>query len=177
MTYLTLILIAMTNMNIQNSFNFNNFKTDQMMIVNDSVMGGRSVSKYYMSEQTVTFRGYVSLENNGGFASLRMIWPFDEIKISNKIQLKVTGDGKKYQFRLRTNRGYSGASYVFEFQTIKDKSIAIEMSLEQFVPSFRGRILKDMPILKLKDIKQMGLLIAAKQTGEFSIQLESISLL
>jgi hypothetical protein len=167
----------MATLNMQETFNFNDFKTNQMMIVNDSVMGGRSVSKYSTNEQTVTFKGDVSLENNGGFASLRMIWPFEETKDSNKVQLKVIGDGKKYQFRLRTDRGYAGASYVYEFDTIKDESLTIEMDLEQFVASFRGRVLRDMPRLRMKDIKQMGLLIAAKQTGEFSIQLESISLL
>ena len=166
----------MATLNMQETFNFNDFKTNQMMIVNDSVMGGRSVSKYSTNEQTVTFKGDVSLENNGGFASLRMIWPFEEKKDSNKVKLKVIGDGKKYQFRLRTNLGYSGASYVFEFETIKDESMVIDMNLDQFVPSFRGRVLKNMPILALKDIRQMGLLIAAKQKGKFSIQLESISI-
>jgi NADH dehydrogenase [ubiquinone] 1 alpha subcomplex assembly factor 1 len=177
MTYLILTLITVSALNIQNTFNFANFNTNQMMIVNDTVMGGRSFSQYGKNEQAVTFNGDISLRNNGGFASLRMAWPFKDANASNRIQLKLTGDGKIYEFRLRTNRGYAGASYVFEFQTIKDKSITIDMNLEQFVPSFRGRVLRDMPILRLKDVKQMGLLIAAKQVGEFSIQLENISVL
>jgi hypothetical protein len=140
-------------------------------------MGGRSYSQYSMDEKTVTFNGDVSLKNNGGFASLRMVWPFDDTNALNKIQLKLTGDVKKYQFRLRTDRGYDGASYVYEFETIKDTSMVIEMTLEQFIPSFRGRVLTNMPKLRLEDVKQMGLLIAGKQTGKFSIQLESISVL
>jgi monofunctional biosynthetic peptidoglycan transglycosylase len=175
MTYLILTLIAATTLNSQNTFYFNNLESNQMMIVNDTVMGGRSFSQYSKNEQFVIFNGDVSLRNNGGFASLRMVWPFEELKASNKIQLKITGDGKKYQFRLRTNRGYPRASYVFEFTTIKNKSITIDMNLEQFVPSFRGRTLKDMPKLRLEDVKQMGLLIADKQTGKFKIQLENIA--
>lgn len=177
MTYLTLTLLTMATLNMQKTFNFTKLETNQMMIVNDTVMGGRSSSKYSMNEQTVTFNGDVSLRNNGGFASLRMVWPFEDTVASNKVQLKLTGDGKKYQFRLRTDRGYAGASYVYEFETIKDTSMLIEMNLEQFIPSFRGRVLTNMPKLRLEDVKQMGLLIAGKQTGKFSIQLESISVL
>ena len=95
------------------------------MIVNDSVMGGKSSSQYAIQEDTINFTGEVSLKNNGGFASLRMLWPFQQVKGFDKIQLKLKGDGQSYQFRLRTNRGFDGAAYVYEFKTIKDKIITL----------------------------------------------------
>jgi monofunctional biosynthetic peptidoglycan transglycosylase len=156
-------------------FNFNQLKNNQIMLINDSVMGGKSSSKFELREKVLEFTGKVSLKNNGGFASLRMLWPFQKTKVENKLRLQVTGDGKTYQFRLRTNQGYDGAAYVYEFKTIKDKSIDIEMDVNQFVPSFRGRELTDMPQLRLKDVKQMGLLIADNQVGNFNIKLERIS--
>jgi monofunctional biosynthetic peptidoglycan transglycosylase len=175
MIYLPIILIAMTTINLNKTFNFNQLESNQMMIVNDSVMGGESISKYTINNKTITFMGDVSLRNNGGFASIRMLWPFEETNGLNKIKLKLKGDGKTYQFRLRTNRGFDGAAYVYEFKTIKDESIIVEIDLVQFIPSYRGRTLTNMPKLAFKDVKQMGLLIAEKQTGKFSIQLESIA--
>ena len=40
-------------------------------IVNDSVMGGLSTSQAYEKDNSLIFTGNVSLENNGGFASIR----------------------------------------------------------------------------------------------------------
>jgi monofunctional biosynthetic peptidoglycan transglycosylase len=158
------------------SFNFNQLQSDQIVVVNDTVMGGDSLSQYHINESTVSFNGNVSLKNNGGFASLRMIWPFEESLGFNKILLNLIGDGKTYQFRLRTDRAFDGATYVYEFQTKKDKLITVEMDVKQFIPSFRGRKLKNMPMLELKEVQQMGFLIANKQVGEFSLQLLSMKL-
>ena len=41
-------------------------------VINDTVMGGRSSSSWQLSEHDIgVFQGSVSLENNGGFASVR----------------------------------------------------------------------------------------------------------
>ena len=176
MIYLTLIL-AMNTINTPLSFNFNQLTDKQAIIVNDSVMGGRSSSQFSIEKEHLNFNGSVSLENNGGFASLRMLWPFESVEGFNKVQLKIKGDGKSYQFRLRTNRGFDGAAYSYEFQTIKDELISIEIDVNQFVPGFRGRTLRNMPELRFEDVKQMGLLIADKQVGSFNIDLKSIKLL
>ena len=45
----------------------------EWQVINDSVMGGVSSSEIVIGVQSVAvFRGYVSLENNGGFASVRL---------------------------------------------------------------------------------------------------------
>ena len=49
-------------------------KSGQWYIVNDGVMGGISESEITLNDDgTATFRGDVSLENNGGFASVRAL--------------------------------------------------------------------------------------------------------
>lgn len=175
MLFLTL-LFAMNTNNSLIAFNFNQLKTNQIMVVNDSVMGGKSSSKFEFLPQSIQFTGHVSLKNNGGFASLRMLWPFEKTTGYNKIQLKLIGDGQTYQFRLRTNLGLDGAAYIYEFKTVKNKQIAIEINANDFVPSFRGRKIRNMPVLKLSDAKQMGFLIADKQKGTFKVELHSISI-
>ena len=50
----------------------NNIGIDKWGIVNDGVMGGISQSNIYLNEaNNIIFAGNVSLENNGGFASIR----------------------------------------------------------------------------------------------------------
>ncbi len=176
-------LILMTLMGIQidntTTYTFNQLQPGQHMIVNDSVMGGRSDSALTVIDNVVNFQGKVSLENNGGFASVRMIWPFevsDTIKKSSLVVLKVKGDGQTYQFRLRTNQGFDGAAYSFSFKTLKDQVQTIYIPIKDFIPTFRGRTLRNMPTLNFSDVQQMGVLVGDYQVGEFKIDLISIEL-
>jgi len=90
---------------------------DGWRIVDDGVMGGRSQGDFHIDEDGHGhFSGTISLENNGGFSSLR--YRFKEIDVSNysKIVLTVKGDGKDYQFRVKHNRR-SYHSYINYFET------------------------------------------------------------
>ena len=175
-----LTLLQGSEMNPENTeFTFSQLQQGQHMIVNDSVMGGRSDSALTVIDNVVNFQGDVSLENNGGFASVRMIWPFDvsdSIKKSSVVVLKVKGDGLVYKFRLRTNRGFNGAAYSYSFKTLKDQIQTVYIPINDFVPSYRGRTLRNMPVLNFSDVRQMGILVADYQTGQFSIDLISLSL-
>lgn len=74
-------------------------------IQNDVVMGGRSESSFEVTEDGHgRFSGHVSLENNGGFASIRH--EFDEprdVSGATSFQLRLHGDGKEYTFRVKAD--------------------------------------------------------------------------
>ena len=79
-------------------------------VVNDSVMGGVSNSKVNKSEEnTLRFTGTVSLENNGGFASMRTRPGDYDLGGFRGIQIRVRGDGNKYKFRIKTDSGFDGS--------------------------------------------------------------------
>ncbi len=160
------------------TFQFSELRDDQYVLINDTVMGGQSNSRFQVNDNHVLYSGNISLENNGGFASVRMLWPFskEQTKHRSLIKLTVKGDGLLYQFRLRTDNGFDGAAYVHTFETLKDKEQTVYLSVDDFVPQFRGRVLTGMPALKLSDVQQMGILIADKQQGEFSIALFDLSI-
>jgi len=63
-------------------------------IVNDGVMGGLSSSKVSVEDDKIIFSGNVSLENNGGFASLRS--PVKDYNFENfsGVEIKIKDDGK-----------------------------------------------------------------------------------
>ena len=161
------------------SFEFFKLKSEQFRVINDDVMGGMSSSEIKLLEGGVNFSGTISLENNGGFASVRMLWPFANKSVEDNlgsVVLKVKGDGKKYQFRLRTNRGFDGAAYSSVFSTLKNQVQTIELGVDEFMPTFRGRKLKNMPKLKLSNVQQMGVLVSDQQEGHFDIDLYGIEL-
>jgi monofunctional biosynthetic peptidoglycan transglycosylase len=150
-------------------------KLDGWLIVNDGVMGGLSKSKIFLSDRnTAIFQGIVSLENNGGFSSTRTTpRPFN-IDGYNGILLRVKGDGKKYQFRLRTNDRFDGISYRYHFQTENNKWITVKVPFSECAPVFRGRILNDVDPVLLSQIQQLGFLISDKQAGPFKLEVEWI---
>jgi len=180
--FLTMIILMLmtlfnetdlTDNHLDNQFDFAQLQPAHMEIVNDGVMGGVSGSQMDVAE-TATFSGTLSLDNNGGFASVRMRWPFADEKTKDNSQsllLKVKGDGLKYQFRLRTHRGFDGAAYVYTFETTAGEQQVVRMNAEDFIPQYRGRQLTDQPPLRWADVVQMGVLVADKQEGPFAIEL------
>ena len=85
-------------------------------IVNDNVMGGVSVSSFRQTNGAAIFQGKVSMENNGGFASVRSLPARHDIASCNAFVLRVRGDGRRevghYDFHDRVGRGQGIAHHV-----------------------------------------------------------------
>ncbi len=155
---------------------FDSVETKHWTVVNDSVMGGVSSSRFYHELSYGVFEGEVSLENNGGFASVRRVIS-PEFNNGGIIRLVVKGDGRRYQFRLKTHHLYEGAAYVAEFTTKHNKWQQIQFSEKDFTPRYRGRYVSGAPKLKFGDARQVGLLIADKVAGKFKLQVKAIEVL
>jgi monofunctional biosynthetic peptidoglycan transglycosylase len=157
-------------------FNFkDNKQADQWIAVNDNVMGGLSDGKAYLSEDScLIFSGLISLENNGGFSSIRTLPQDFELSDYKGIRIRIMGDGRKYQFRLRDNRNFDGVAFKQEFQTTANTWIEIDLPFESFLPSYRGRILQDVQPVVATEIRQMGFLIADKEAGPFILKVSEI---
>jgi monofunctional biosynthetic peptidoglycan transglycosylase len=144
-------------------------------IVNDGVMGGLSQSQMKLTaEQTGVFEGTVSLENNGGFASVRTEPADFGLAEFNGLELRFRGDGKRYQLRLRTDQTWDGIAYRTSFETVAREWATVRLDFQEFIPSFRGRRVSDAPALDPARIRQIGFLISDNQEGEFRLELASI---
>jgi len=148
---------------------------DNWVIVNDTVMGGRSRARLDINDSYLSFSGILSLENNGGFASIRRVYNGKAWRSGKPIQIQVKGDGREYQLRFRTNRRIDSAHYVVSFKTKADEASVFQFNQSDFVPQFRGRILRDTPALDFANIEQVGLMVADGNPGEFNLLIERIS--
>ncbi len=157
-------------------FDFKNAtQLEPWRIVNDGVMGGLSQSRLTNSgKQTAIFEGTVSLKNNGGFTSTRTLPKNYHLKGYAGIQLRVKGDGKNYQFRLRGGDRFDGASYRHQFSTEADNWTLINIPFHKFIPVFRGRILQNVEPITPGEIQQIGFLIANKRAEEFKLEIDWI---
>jgi len=144
------------------------------LVVDDVVMGGRSNGNFTLSEKgNGHFYGEVSTENNGGFSSLR--YRFEPINVDKftKIKIRLKGDKKQYQFRIKSDVSQRHA-YISHFQTSGDWE-TIELNLKDLYPTFRGVEL-DMPNFSNDTFEQIAFLIANKKDESFSLEIEKIEL-
>jgi len=144
-------------------------------IVNDGVMGGLSTSEFVDSGSGfAVFRGDLSLENNGGFASVRGVVPIGAMESHRGLELRVRGDGRSYQVRVRTNPQFDGVAYMAEFPTQAGMWQTIEIPFEAFEATYRGRKPRGAPGLAPGEVRQLGLLIGDKVEGPFRLDVEWI---
>lgn len=143
-------------------------------IINDSVMGGLSTSQAYEKDNSLIFTGHVSLENNGGFASIRTTINTNK-ENANLISLRLKGNGQTYQLRLRTSQYLDGPAFTASFATLKDQWQVVTFSPTDFSLTYRGKTLEQQPELTFQDVQQLGLMIAKKQQGNFKLELAHIN--
>lgn len=147
---------------------------DQWLVVNDDVMGGRSQASFELTaEGTGLFKGKVSLENNGGFSSLRYNMDAVQTKTYTRLAVRLKGDGKNYQLRIREKQS-DYFSYIATFETSGEWE-TIEVPLVDMYPSFRGRKL-DLPNFNGNSMVELTFLIGNKKAETFALEIDKISL-
>jgi NADH dehydrogenase [ubiquinone] 1 alpha subcomplex assembly factor 1 len=163
------ILLLLTFMNTTLIFDFNkNSSNNNWEIINDGVMGGLSQGRFSIdNEGNGVFEGAISLENNGGFSSLRHA--FKKINVS----IRLKGDKKAYQFRIK-DKNASYFSYITTFETSGDWQ-TIDIKLTDLYPSYRGRKL-NLPNFSSDSFEEIVFLIGNKKNESFKLLLDKIEL-
>ena len=140
-------------------------------VVNDDVMGGVSTSQFQrLTNIGAVFSGVVSMENNGGFASVRSSPVRENLNGTDAFVFRVRGDGRRYKFTVRTGSGFNAPNYQAELMTKRGEWEELRLALKDFVPTFRGRVLTDVPPLNLAKVTSLGFLISDKQEGSFKLE-------
>lgn len=147
----------------------------QWQSINDVVMGGRSRGRVSATEDGIgVFEGVVSLENNGGFASIRATIDTLDLSSYEGVRVRVRGDGKRYRLRLFDSERFDAVSHQAGLEAPAGRWITVEIPFDDFTASFRGQFLRDAPPLDSARIRQIGLMVADKQVGEFRLEIDWI---
>jgi len=143
-------------------------------VVNDGVMGGRSIGRFKINDDNIMeFFGNLSLENNGGFASVRAESENIGLKQDDFIIARVKGDGREYRFNLYAQRNLGGYSYRQAFKTKKDQWIEVSLPVSEFVATWRGRTFPNEKLEPSK-VAGIGFLLGDKKSGPFKLEVEWI---
>ncbi len=142
--------------------------------IGDAVMGGRSVGRLRPTgDGAAVFEGVVSLENNGGFASVRSRPLPRRLPADARLVVVCRGDGKTYKLVARTDAAFDGIAYQAAFAPPATDWTTRTFAPTDFAPTLRGRVVPAPP-LQTAAIVTLGLMIAGKQAGLFSLQLRWI---
>jgi NADH dehydrogenase [ubiquinone] 1 alpha subcomplex assembly factor 1 len=145
--------------------------------IDDRVMGGisRSTLRHDPAGHAV-FEGTVSLERNGGFASVRSS-PGERGQIgATACLIELRGDNKQFKLSLLTDDGFDSLNYQASFAPKGTDWQTLHLPLADFRASLRGREVPDAPPLDPARIRQVGLMIAARQAGPFALDIRRIGL-
>jgi NADH dehydrogenase [ubiquinone] 1 alpha subcomplex assembly factor 1 len=139
----------------------------------DVVMGGRSWSVVRGGDGFGVFAGVVSLEQGGGFASVRRRDQPVDLSACDAVELRVRGDGRRYKLNLRTSGDFDGIVYQAAFETVAGEWQTARLALASFAPRFRGR--PAAGTLDPARVCSLGLLISDRQEGPFRLEVAGIT--
>lgn len=145
--------------------------------INDGVMGGVSEGKVKIADKkTLEFYGTLSLENDGGFASVRTTAKKLGLEKGDVLVVKVRGDGWEYSMNLHVPRPLVAFSYRATVQTKKDEWVEVKLPLDEFVATSFGRVVKDAGPVNPQEVNGLGFLLGDKKAGPFKLEVEWMKL-
>ena len=151
-------------------FDFSRDGVDGWYVQNDTVMGGVSSSSVEVEQGAMIFSGDLSLDNNGGFASVRgPILEPGSAGTGNALAIDAVGDGRTYLVQILT----STDSYVARYVPTDGPTI---LSFSDFTST--GWRLDPAPAvapLAAESIGQIAIYVLDKQVGDFVLRVRSIS--
>ena len=147
----------------------------QWRTINDNVMGGVSEGRSRITEdKTLEFYGNLSLENNGGFASVRSQTVTLDLDKHEGVVLRVRADGRSFYCNLHVPTSMPAFSYRAKFDTKKEQWQEVRIPWKEFRATAFGRELESKSSLEPSKVNAIGFLIADKKAGPFRFEAEWI---
>jgi NADH dehydrogenase [ubiquinone] 1 alpha subcomplex assembly factor 1 len=141
--------------------------------VNDTVMGGVSTGQVSSSDGALTFTGVLSLENNGGFASMRS-GSLNGLNLSTETGLafRVRGDGRSYALNINSQASRN-ILYRGEFASKAGTWAEFRIPFKDLKPTYFGNTLPG-PKIDASKLEYVGFILADKKPGAFTLAVDWI---
>ena len=145
--------------------------------VNDGVMGGVSDGRFRITpDKTMEFSGRLSLDNNGGFASVRTKPTDFDIKSGDTLVVRVRGDGREYVLNIYTKSRRTAFSYRAPLPTTKDEWTEVSVPLVEFIPTSFGNRVQGMGPVEPDQINSLGFMLSDKKPGPFKLEVDWVKI-
>lgn len=145
------------------------------LVVVDGVMGGRSSAELITTENSILLSGDISLENRGGFASIRT--PYDDYDLSQFTQLMIgyRSTGQSFAFTLSNYRRFNLPRFKHVLPNTNGVWSELTLSFDNFKKMRFSDELGGGPTLsELGSIIRLGLISNDKVAGPFTLEVDYI---
>jgi len=144
-------------------------------VVNDDVMGGRSVSRVGAGPTgALVFSGELSLANGGGFASMRSLPGDLALGPGDVIVATVKGDGRDYLLNLYTLGAPMAFSHRVRFTTGAGTRQTVRFPLAEFKATRFGTPVSAPPAAEAGPVVSVGFMLADGKAGPFSLEVSAL---
>jgi hypothetical protein len=141
----------------------------------DGVMGGLSTGKVSYEKESMIFSGTLSLENNGGFSSIRGPRGNTDMSKYDSVKLRIRGDGRTFSFLIEPDTRYYRPYFKYEFTTEPDTWTEVSLPIHEFNGFIMGRTVRcGLPDEILQSIERVGFMLSDKKPGEFRLEVDYI---
>lgn len=150
-------------------------KAQDWEVVTDQVMGGLSSSEVGYTPDSLLFRGQLSLENNGGFASVRSPLRNYDCSTYTGIRLRYRSVGKAFYVKISTSPSRHDPNYKC-LAPYTDGSWALaELNFSDFTQYTGTRETgHGLSSVVATHILRFGVIVLEKTEGPFEIELDYI---
>jgi NADH dehydrogenase [ubiquinone] 1 alpha subcomplex assembly factor 1 len=114
----------------------------------------------------------LSLENNGGFASVRTKLTNFDIRGGDTLVVRVKGDGREYVLNIYTKSRRMAFSYRAPLPTTRDEWTEVSVPLDEFIPTSFGNRVQGMGPVEPDQINSLGFMLSDKKPGPFKLEVE-----
>jgi NADH dehydrogenase [ubiquinone] 1 alpha subcomplex assembly factor 1 len=151
-------------------------KNQEWVLLSDNIMGGITKSKIEYTDNSVLLSGNISLDNYGGFSSIKTQYKSFDLSQFNAIKIKFKSTNQKFVFTLEDDQDWTQPNYINEFSSKKDETweeatIYFKDFKEIIIGQPTGNIMK---FRSLKNIVRLGIMTKEKKEGPFSLEVDYI---
>lgn len=145
-------------------------------VVNDGVMGGRSNGNVAIADSTMRFTGTI-VTAGGGFTSVRLTLTGGELMGSDRIQMRVRADERRYGLILDDEHRINGrnVSYRADLDTSGDPGVdgwqVVSVAYDDLIPTIFGQVV-DAPAFVADEATEIGIIIADGLDGDFVLDVD-----
>lgn len=146
--------------------------------INDGVMGGLSKGVAYMTESTLGLTGSISLENNGGFSSLKSPYQSFDLSKIEKVKIRYRSKGQVVSVTIEDGKRFYEPYFKLKLKETKGEWKVLETNISSFKEYSLGRetsrkILREY----LAKVKRIGFITNSKKEGEFDFEVDYLEFL
>ena len=146
--------------------------------LNDDVMGGRSRCTVKYSKSSLTWEGRVSLENNGGFSSVRSPWAERDLSAYDAVTLRcrtTTGEPDDFTLTMEVSQQWWMPYWKSNIDVTSEwTEVAVPFSALKKSSAMTGELPKLWTWGDLSAVLRIGLMKYDGQAGDFGLEVDWI---